>query len=266
MWQRATLRLRFKRRAAALEAALLSARTPAVHAAMQEANILCMHLSAAAVPRRGVPHQQYEPAHEPVSTPTAAALTTAGGGSSSGGQQRQDMLSASGGTAADCASDGASNNNSSANKQLLPGHINPLDFAWHKSSSSGQWHQVQQQQQSGALRDAAGTTTGEASAHQQARAGDTAAATAALVEELAAAARGLMPPLSSSIVTNTAPLPASTAGQHAPAVSVQEQLQAAAKHSAQLLKVLCGALPLGVSFCCVCTPPTLRTPLFGTVH
>lgn len=51
VWAGRTLRLRFARRAEYLEANLLGKR-PAVHAALQQAHWLCLHLSAAAVPQR----------------------------------------------------------------------------------------------------------------------------------------------------------------------------------------------------------------------
>ncbi len=73
-----------------------------------------------------------------------------------------------------------------------------------------------------------------------------AAANAALVDELASAAKGLLPQLQSREVAGVAgPIAASGltgAARSEGVLGVQEQLQAATKHSARLLKALCSML------------------------
>lgn len=243
--------MRFRRRAEALEASLLP-KDPAVHAAMQQAHWLCLHLSAAALPH-GIQHKvvistageapaaaqavqvpalepitQTDPSaapHSPGPCPSQVAVAVvAGSGNGQGTQQ-------------------ASSSGSSSSQEAI----------WQKSGGSGQWRLVHQQ--SGTWKDAEQqhAKDGDSVLEPEQQTDSGAAAAVALSEQLASAAKGLLPDLqsggsrSAASKRGTVEAVQPTGQADSGAAGVQEQMQAASAHSARLLNVLSGGLQPEVS-------------------
>lgn len=248
-WRHVTVRLCFQRHAEALEASLLY-KHPAVRAALQEAHWLCLHLSAAAVPKprpkapEVQPLQRFQTAVAKVAAAQALHIPAppAAGSAVKGDPVKPASRSS------------CTNGSAQLQPQLSSSVSEPV---WQRSGTYGQWRLVQQ---SSGLQGAAATAAEADSSGRglpdartspkAASKGISVAGAAALVDELAYAAKRLLPQLQSKpcasgadpvqAVTATTSSTVGSLGAGAP--GVQDQIQAAFAHSAKLLRLLCGVL------------------------